>query len=110
MTSEKTSRMRRRWVWVPSLVSAVLAVALWEAIPHVLSTARAQTAINPKNSPLNAIKDRRDVIGEVAKTNQKLDAILALLKSGKLRVIAEIDLKQPVPAARPAQKPVVRSE
>jgi hypothetical protein len=81
----------------------VLAVALWEALPRLTSPAQAQPTITPKNSPLNAIKDRRDVIEEIAKTNQKLDALLSLLKSGKLRVVAEVDLKQPVRPVRPAQ-------
>ena len=107
MTHETTTRLRWYSVLVPSLISAVLAVALWEAIPRLAGSAQAQ-ALNPKNSPLNAIRDRRDVILEVQDTNKKLDALIALLKSGKVRVIAEVELSQPVrtaPAPRVIQPP-----
>lgn len=99
MANETTSRVRWYTVLVPSLISAVLAVALWEAIPHFTTPAQAQQ-LNPKNSPLNAVRDRRDVIVEVQETNKKLDVLTALLKSGKMRVIAEVELKQPAPTPR----------
>ena len=95
MTNETTSRARWYSVLVPSLISAVLAVALWEALPRLAVPAQAQQ-LNPKNSPLNAIRDRRDVILEVQETNKKLDTLIGLLKSGKMRVVAEVELKQPV--------------
>ncbi|MBN1943666.1 MAG: hypothetical protein JW849_10280 [Phycisphaerae bacterium] len=101
MTNNTTTPGRWRTVMIPSLISAVLAVALWEALPQILSPAQAQ--ITPKNSPLNAIKDRRDVIVEIQDTNKKLDALMALLKSGKMRVIAEVELKQPAPTPRRAR-------
>lgn len=96
MTNETTFRPRWYSVLVPSLISAVLAVAVWELLPRCTAPAQAQQ-LNAKNSPLNAIRDRRDVIVEIQETNKKLDAMMALLKSGKMRVVAEVELKQPVP-------------
>lgn len=102
MTSETTTRLRWGRVLIPSLLSAVLAVALWECLPRFTSPAQAQTQITPKNSPLNAIRDRRDVVLEIRDTNKRLDALIALVKSGKVRVIAEVELKQPVRPVRPS--------
>ncbi|MBN1554561.1 MAG: hypothetical protein JXA11_07430 [Phycisphaerae bacterium] len=100
MANDTTTRRQWRTVLIPSLISAVLAVGLWEALPRLTSRAQAQPGITPKNSPLNAIKDRRDVVSEIAVTNKKLDTLMALLKSGQVRVIAEVEIKKP-PAAPP---------
>ena len=99
MTDNNTIR-RYSPVFV-AVLSAAMTVVVWEGISRLPSRAEAQ--ITPKNSPLDAIKDRREIVTEIAKTNQKLDALLSLLKSGKLRVIAEVEIKQPPNPPRPAQ-------
>lgn len=98
MEHHTTIRGRFGSLLVPSLLSAVLAVALWETLSAVPRRVEAQ--ISPKTSPLDAVKDRRDVLRELQKTNRKLDALTEFLRSGKMRVVAEVELKQPPPSPR----------
>lgn len=81
-----------------AVISAVLAVALWEGLSRLPSRAEAQ--LTPRNSPLNAIKDRREIVQEIQQTNKKLDSLLSLFKSGKVRVIAEVEIKRPPAPAK----------
>ena len=65
------------------VLSAIFAIGAWETLR---TPSRAFAA--PKFDPLDAGVQRQTQIAEQKTTNAKLGQILALLKSGKMKVIA----------------------
>lgn len=88
-TQKNTKKYGKATLVLAIILSAAAAIGAWEAFRLPSQAVAATRHVKP--DPLNAGVQRQAQLAEQKKTNTRLDEMLRLLKSGKLKFIAVED-------------------